>query len=1146
MQVLDGRYVYSATDLNNYLECGHLVARERAVALGEADRPEKDPTVELIALKGLEHERHYLELLRERRPGLVEIDGNTLGTAAIERAAADTIRAMAGGAAAIYQATFYDGTFLGKADFLLRVERPSALWAWSYEVADTKLALQNKPYFIIQLSHYSEHIARVQGTTPEFMHVVLGNGTPRSFRVDDFAAYYRHLKASFLERGAASDVYPLPVPHCDICSWSGECGKRRRADDHLTLVAGMRRDQAARFEEAGIATLAALAPDGVMRPQGMQESTFERLHRQASLQLRGRESHRDLYELLDHPPAAGFGLMPAPAEGDVFFDMEGDPFFEIGVGLEYLFGFYCPDEARKFIPFWGTDRAGEKAAFEAAIDFLVERRKRYPSMHAYHYAAYEKTALRKLSQRHDTREEEVDDLLRSEVLVDLYAVVRQTLAISQESYSIKKLEPFYGMVRSADVRKGDDSVVRFETWLRERERLDILRDIERYNEEDCDSTWRLREWLLERRAEYARSRGIEVAFRPLRGPGELCHDAIEPGCKKCAQRERDERERKKVSEHQRLLADSVDDSKAHLLGHLLAYHRREEKPVWWKLFDRCDNVDHLLEFDREAIGGLKLCSEIEPVKHRPGDRNLVYTYTFPDQLHAVGNHPIDPANKKAAGEIVELDEDRNTLRIKRGGDRKAAALLTALVPPGPVVSDAQKQALARVAAAYLVATFEREHPAAFDILAGVPPRLRDRPRGARIQPDVVTPESVLEVVRALDGSYLFVQGPPGTGKTYTGARVIAELLRSGKRVGVMAGGHKAIHNMLHAIEAYAAATGLSAREVRGLHKHSDGNDGSRYETKLPEALIGSTNANEPLESGEYNLVSGTAWLFARPAMTAQLDYLFIDEAGQTSLADAIAVAPSARNVVLLGDPMQLAQVSQGSHPGNAGRSVLEHLLGEAETVREHRGILLDTSYRMEPAICRFISQTSYEGRLRAYPPTNNNRVRSVVLSGGGLRFVPVEHAGNGRESIEEAQRIGREIDALLRGTYVRQNEDEAPLTQRDIMVVTPYNAQRKRIEAVLAAAGHPDVRVGTVDKFQGQEAPVVFYSMATSSGDDLPRNMEFLFEKNRFNVAVSRAQCLAVVVCSPTLLDVRCNSAEQIALVNIVCRYVEEAARPAP
>jgi predicted RecB family nuclease len=1139
MQTRNGRLIYSASDLNAYLECRHLLALEARVASGEIERPPRSDTFELLAQRGLEHERAHLERLRAERPNLIEIPDAFQGTTSIEDAAAQTSAAMQQGADVIYQATFFDGTFLGRADFLLRTAQPSRCWNWSYEVADTKFALADKPNHIVQLSHYSEHVARVQGSWPDLMWILLANGERRCYRCDSYAAYYRHLKASFLQTVGEPAPYPAPCAHCAQCEWSLRCERRREVDDHLSLVAGIRRDQIALLESAGIRTMTDLANTTNGRPSGMTQAAFSRLHRQAALHVRGRTTGQPQYEFNEYAAEDGFGLLPQPTTGDVFFDMEGDPLFEIGLGLEYLFGCYSPDDEPAFRAFWGTDRNGEKHAFEQLVDFLTERRRKFPSMHVYHYAPYEKIALRRLAQRHATREDEVDNLLRGEVLVDLFAVVRQALVISQPRYSIKSLEPFYGMLRSAQIRRGDDSVIQFETWLQQPQRVEILQNIERYNEEDCRSTQRLRDWLLERRGEYMAARDIHLPFKPETSPG-LCHVDPVDGCKKCADRACAARELARVSETERDLRARERDSCARLLADLLNYHRREERPAWWEVFDRCENVDRLVEFDNEAIGGLELCEDVEPYKRSKSDRNLVYTYRFPPQQYHLDDHPWDPRTRKVAGEIVALDDAADRLELKRGGTLDDARRVTALIPGGPYRSDPQKDALARIALQYIHGTLRDEHPVVLDVLDRAYPRLRRTPAGSAIQPPEVSPGSVGAVAHALDRSYLVVQGPPGSGKTYTGARLIVSLLAAGKRIGVMAHSHKAIHHVLREIETVVHGTAAES-SLRGMHKHSSSNAGSSYESVLAQPLIASADDNTEAESDVYNLVSGNAWLFARPGMSGRFDYLFVDEAGQVSLADAIAVSPSARSVVFLGDPMQLAQVSQGVHPAGAGASVLEHLLGDNATIPPDRGILLDTSYRMHPDICSFISHAVYNGRLRAAPSTQGNRVTSAGLSGSGLRYLPVEHAANVRESLEEAQRIVAEIGHLLHGTVMRHDESARKMRESDILVVTPYNAQREKIAWALDRGGYGAVRVGTVDKFQGQEAPVVFYSMATSSGEDLPRSMEFLFEKNRFNVAVSRAQCLSVLVCSPRLLDLRCRSVAQIELIDLLCRFVEQA-----
>jgi uncharacterized protein len=270
--------------------------------------------------------------------------------------------------------------------------------------------------------------------------------------------------------------------------------------------------------------------------------------------------------------------------------------------------------------------------------------------------------------------------------------------------------------------------------------------------------------------------------------------------------------------------------------------------------------------------------------------------------------------------------------------------------------------------------------------------------------------------------------------------------------------------------------------------------------------------------------------------------VFIDEAGQVSIADALIISRAARNVVLLGDPLQLAQVAKGSHPTGCELSILEHLLGAEKTLPEDRGIFLDVSYRMHPEIRAFISNGVYEGRLTSGPLTVNNRIASRGLSGSGLAFVPVIHAGNSRWASAEVEAIYDAILTLLDGgTCTLGDQAARPLRQSDILVVSPYNMQRTKIAERLTDAGLADVRVGTVNKFQGLEAPVVFYSMATSSGDDLPRDVAFLFETNRMNVAISRAQCLSVLVASPALLRTPCNTPAEMALVNLLCAFVEDA-----
>lgn len=1165
MQRLEGRLVYAASDLTDYLECARLTELDALVARGELTRPDSvDPCGELLRRKGDEHEQGYLEKLRARYPGeVVEFRRCDNSIEAYREAEQRTLDAMQRGVRIIYQATFFDGQFIGRADFLRRVEQPSALGAYAYEVIDTKLGLTARPYYLVQLCNYSEHLERLQGTIPKLGHVVFGNGETTAFRLHDYMAYYRHLKRAFLgfvgeaERSDQPREYPLKRSHCAICPWDAACAKQRRDDDHLSLVASMRRGQIAKLREAEIQRVADLAQaSDERRPAGMSPETFEKLRRQASLQVRARESGQPIYELLDAPAPLGFALLPPPAKGDVFFDMEGDPLFEPGRSLEYLFGCWMPDDEPAFRAFWGTSRDDEKRAFEDFVDFIRKRRERYPALHVYHYANYEKSALRRLAQQHGTREEEIDDLLRGEVLVDLFAVVRQAVAISEEGYGLKNVERFYDLERLTDVKKGAESIVMFERWLLEPDPR-ILDDIARYNRDDCRSTYLLREWLLERRREAIAKFGRELLLRAPKSPNDPCHAEFTESCPRCMKHRNDEREQSRRTVLERSLLENVltpqteqeyqmmaaDRRIRYLLANLMAYHRREEKPGWWAYFDRCENVDQLAEFDKEAIGGLALREDIAT---RKIDRSTVYTYRFSDQFHklAPGDQPENPRTRNRAGMILsidEIDEDASSLELKTTAALEIARATTELIPARPITADVQRDALARIGQSFVSGRLRKDHPATYDLLANRDPRVRDR---QTLQPERITPQAVAAVVSALDNSYLFVQGPPGSGKSTIGSQVICDLLERGKRVAVTSTSHKAIHNLLHMVEECMAARGGS---FRGRYKHNTSNVGSEYCSPVSTPFIESVEANDAFCGDDYQLAGGTGWLCAREELDSKFDYLFIDEAGQVSLADALADSLCAKNVVLLGDPSQLGQVSRGSHPLHAGDSVLQHLLGGDQTVPKNRGIFLDVSYRMQPDICAFVSDAMYEKRLHAADATRGHRITTRAREYAGISFLAIDHFGNSSSSIEEANEIVAQILLLLEEGWVVDSKPRERsgiprrATARDVIVVAPYNAQRRLIQNKLRHAGISDVRVGTVDKFQGQEAAIVFYSMATSSGEDVPRNVEFLFERNRFNVAISRARAASVLVCSPRLLDIRCRTPEQMALANLLCAFAESA-----
>jgi uncharacterized protein len=489
---------------------------------------------------------------------------------------------------------------------------------------------------------------------------------------------------------------------------------------------------------------------------------------------------------------------------------------------------------------------------------------------------------------------------------------------------------------------------------------------------------------------------------------------------------------------------------------------------------------------------------------------------------------VDPATKKSPGMIVGIDDVSGTLKLRRGAKLRDSPLPGAIAPGGPYDTDAQRAALIRLALS--VADDDGRYPALRDILARTPPRIVGHTPGVDIQTTDLARQRAL--AGGLDGSYLFVQGPPGTGKTWTGARLIVDLMRRGRRVGVTATSHKAIHNLLDEVERAAKQEGVP---FSGLKKAGGDDEESSYRS---DHISSASDSRAFAQAApEVLLFAGTAWLFAHEDLDGSVDMLVIDEAGQVSLADALAMGTAARNIVLLGDPLQLAQVSQGTHPEGTGASVLDHLLGDDLTIPRNKGLFLEFTRRMHPDVCRFVSEIVYDGRLHGIPELANQ----ATAFGTGLRFLPVDHSGNTSASPEEAAAIVDEIGKMIGSPWTGRDGETAPLEQRDFMVVAPYNAQVRKLRDTLREAGLGGVEVGTVDKFQGREAPVVFYSMATSAVEDVPRSLEFLFSRNRLNVAVSRAMCLAFVVASPRLLESQAGSIDQMRLINALCRFVEMA-----
>jgi uncharacterized protein len=1121
VRLVDSELFVSATDLSNFLSCRHRTALELGEAYGARKRPRfNDPFLEILAQRGREHEKTYVESQRTGDRRVVDLSD----VKDIRAALPLTLEALRAGADVVVQGALSDGRWYGRPDVLLRVEAAGGFGAWSYEAVDTKLSRETRAGTILQLGLYSEMLGVAQGRRPEHFHVVTPFA-PHPYRVDDYAAYFRLIRSEMastvLQDHAAlfAAHYPEPVPHCDVCCWSSECNRKRRADDHLSLVAGITRLQRRELESRGVVTLAGLAAVPVplpFRPSRGSASALSRVREQARVQFASRSSASPVWELRPFVAGAGLSRLPEPSAGDVFLDLEGDPFAAVG-GREYLFGVVTLDSSGvpSYREFWAFDEAQERAAFCSVMDLILSSWKAEPGMHVYHYAPYEPSAFKRLMGRYATRGQELDRLLRSGRFVDLYAVVREGVLAGVERYSIKDLEAFYSFSRSVPLVDAGRCRSAMEQALElgsAASVLDSVRDaVLGYNRDDCLSTLRLRDWLETLRSGLV-SRGTAVE-RPSSESGE-------------ATPELDAREQRVFALRARLLAavpevvasQSAEQHARWLLAYLLDWHRREDKAAWWEYYRLRELPEEDLFHEPKAVAGLVFVSRVLEVLGKKGKPtgSVVDRYRYPlQEMEIRAGEELKAQDGKKWGEVVDVDRKALTIDVKKGPSK-------AELHPSAVFEHTQFSSAVMEDALFSIGEeWGQGDPVGRSLLLRLPPALRS---GSFVPgPGESSVEFAVRLAPLLSSTVLAIQGPPGTGKTYTAAQMICELVREGRKVGVTATSHAVIANLLQAVRDASGTSGA----VRVGHKCDD--------------ELSNDDARAALLSGEVNVLGGTAWMWARPEFASSVDVLFVDEAGQMSLANVLALSRAPGSLVLIGDPQQLEQPQKGTHPEGVNASALQHILGSDTTIPASRGLFLSVTRRLAPAICSFTSELFYSGRL--FPMAGLERQALVGvpgLEGSGLWYVDVAHSGNSNSSEEE---IAVVLDLVSRLTaagssWVDSRGESLPVRGSDILVVSPYNAQVSRLDERLSPLG---VRAGTVDKFQGQEAPIVLYSMATSTPEDAPRGMEFLYSLNRLNVATSRARCAAVLVASPRLFEPECRTPRQMKLANALCRFRELA-----
>lgn len=1150
MKKFEDQWFISPRDLIAELECTHRLHLDWAVLekLLPAPDSENGPELELLIEQGQLHEQIIANQLRDTG-SFLDIGQALFTHQALTAAHNKTIEAVQSGVETIYQATFFTDGFMGFADFLILVKDEAgnplkdSQGRYVYDPVDAKSARSAKRAAVLQVAAYAFIMKEMGLAVPRAVHLWLGGDARWSAPALDLIDLAEH----FIERVRSSigsfEVAPSPLwappkESCMRCRWAESCNAGRHEAKDLSLIQGIRSNTRSLLVKNGISTIEEMAQaEDEQRPREPKEvsrETFENLRAQAEIQVRGKDSPKPIYDLRD-PDA--FGLLPDSSEGDIWFDMEGDPFANNGDGLEYMFGFlYREGDGFNFETFDAINRAEEKLAFSAFIEYLMRRLNEFPNMHVYHYASYEVSAMLRLAQRHGAYEFDVDRLVRDGVFVDLYAIVRRAFRFSTESMSIKYIEKTYwNGHRDKEVTTAVGSVIQFERALA---RLAVgdkesftkaLNEIKSYNKDDVDSTQQLDTWIREQAA----TAGIDIAaMRPaaaVKWEDNEDLDHVEPiAIQLLAGVPEDRAERNDLQQGLALLSAAI------------SFHHRETRPAWWAIFERALTDAEDLNSFNDVIVPTTVTAGPWTISGRQKNhrRNITIEAEGIDLQHMLDYEHVPQVLYEFAPEgfktiqgstrgfidasIIEIDGSTVVLEeIEKKSSGTWEETPMALLPGAPIRTTSIEKILREDLGGSTLYRIESGEPA-FPNVAWCDVLLKRKPR--QVSGGLTTGvDSVSDITASLldsKDSYVAVQGPPGTGKTYVGAHVIANLAKAGWRIGVVAQSHAVVEHLMENVKKIdnlipLAKKGQSAKSQPSYH--------------VDDIAVWASSM-----AGSGYVVGGTVWTFSRPDVRLlNLDLIVIDEAGQFSLANSLAVISAARCALLLGDPQQLPQVSQGKHPEPVNESVLSHLLGENKTMPDDLGFFLETTFRLHPKLAAPVSRLQYEDRLHSDARCERRNLEGIAP---GLHIISVDHTGNTVSSVEEAEKLLQMIPEHLGRAWVTVDSKGVPtpprpLAQEDILIVTAYNAQVRFLKSQLYKAGYGAVRVGTFDKFQGQEAPIVFVSMTTSSSEDLPRGIEFLLSPNRLNVAISRAQWSCYVIRSPQLSIMEPTSPEGMVML---------------
>ena len=1123
----------TASRLKNWIACNYTTVNE--INNKELKKKDRSTTETIRKKRGDEFEAKIYDRLIKQFPKHIQIKKD-------EDRFEKTKEAIKKGYDLIHKAHFKHKGWVGEIDFLiLDKDKKTKNGKCRYEVYDTKLSSIPQTDHITQISLYSEWIATQQDNElPEFMYLILGikdkekkitklkiDEEVKQYKTLNYQLYFQKNNANYIKflENDKKDIEPNRCSFCAMCEWSDVCDKIWLEKDHLNQIAKIRKDQIIKIKKHGVKTLSEFAKlKKTEKIKDLNSIILNKHLSQAELLIKFKETKIPQFKTLPLENERGFNKIPKSSPHDLFFDIEGldkilnsEESEQDKQALEYLFGIYDHDNKKEpYKYFWAHNQDEEKEKFVELLDFIDKHLKKYPDAHIYHYNHYEKTALTKLMSKHDTHLEQVNDLLRYGKLVDLYAVVNQGIQVSEREYSLKNLEKFYEYKRKGEIKKANDSTDKYLDWIETGEEK-LLDEIKLYNREDCESTYFLREWLSKIKPKdsfYAVKKEPEVRDKKWEKENEELKKLIEENCKD-----------KKIKQ---------------ILKDILGFHNREEMIYWQSIFNRAARKsDEDLIDDSECIGFMEKVNEGFG-KDGKGKTIKVFNYKFSKQdfkvqeKDSVINATDGNLETYSVGKILSIDEskkDENTIEISSSKDLpQILSIAKGEFYNHKIIIDAIRRFITSVI------NGEKKYKATYEFLKKSYPKIKNIKEGETIIKGDNFLEESFKAVESMDNSYLYFQGPPGVGKTHTAAHIIIELIKKSKKIGITANSHKVIFNLLTKIEELSK----DDFSFNGYHKSGSTPDKRFNDGKFIKNISDTKKMDLEFENLDADLFSGTAWCFSRPACDEKLDYLFIDEAGQLTTADVLAISLSAKNIVIIGDQMQLSSPISAVHPGDSGQSLPEYLLENNDTISSNKGIFIDKSRRLHPKLRQFISENFYDERLKNFDFTKKRKVifsnKKDSLPETGIVMIDANHREVCRQKSEEEGMLVKDFyNRLLGSTFLDENDNKKIMNEEDILVVAPYNVQVNYLKSILPKGA----KIGTIDKFQGQQAPATIISMTTSDPESLPRNVDFFFSRNRLNVAISRSQCLSIIIMNKKILEIACKKIKHIHLVNTFMKLLE-------